>query len=78
MSITSEIIDLILAGADGLKQFTQAIGSQLQGVKEGEPIVVSTREIIRRVRAVLRRRIRAGREANSTGTNAGNPSRADT
>lgn len=53
LSINSEIIDLILAGGDTLKQFTREIGDQLQGVKPGEPIVVPTRQLRQRVRATL-------------------------
>ena len=53
LSITSEIIDLILAGGDALKQFTREIGAQLQGVNPGDPIVVPTRHLRQRVRAAL-------------------------
>ncbi len=54
LRITSDTIDLILAGADALKQFTQGIGRQLQGTGAGEPIVVPTSELIRRSQAALR------------------------
>ena len=54
LRITSEIIDLILAGADALKHFTREIGSQLQGTTAGAPILVPTRQIIARVRSSLR------------------------
>ena len=54
LRITSEIIDLILAGADALKHFTREIGSQLQGTNAGAPILVPTRQIIARVRSYLR------------------------
>jgi two-component system, chemotaxis family, sensor kinase CheA len=54
LGITSEIIDLILDGADALKHFTQEIGSQIQGTNPSAPILVPTREVIRRVRSVLR------------------------
>ena len=54
LSITSEIIDLILAGADALKHFTREIGAQLQGTNAGAPIVVPTRQIIARVQSSLR------------------------
>ena len=50
LRITSEIIDLILAGADALKHFTREIGSQLQGTNAGAPILVPTRQLIARVR----------------------------
>ncbi|MCE9543626.1 MAG: chemotaxis protein CheA [Verrucomicrobia bacterium] len=54
LRITSDTIDLILAGADALKQFTQGIGLQLQGSDAGAPIVVPTSELIRRAQAGLR------------------------
>ena len=54
LRITSEIINLILAGADALKEFTNAIGSQLQGVNPGAAILVSTRQVIRNAKSVLR------------------------
>ena len=53
LSITSEIINLILAGGDTLKHFTREIGDQLQGVKPGDPIVVPTRHLRQLVRATL-------------------------
>jgi two-component system, chemotaxis family, sensor kinase CheA len=53
LSITSDIIDLILAGGDALKHFTHEIGAQLQGAKPGDPIVVPTRPLRQRVRAAL-------------------------
>ncbi|HEX8751108.1 MAG TPA: chemotaxis protein CheA [Nitrospira sp.] len=54
LRITSEIIDLILAGADALKHFTHEIGSQLQGTNAGAQILVPTRQIIARVQCSLR------------------------
>lgn len=54
LHITSEIINLILAGADALKEFTNAIGSQLQGVNPGAAILVSTRQVIRNAKSALR------------------------
>jgi len=54
LRITSEIIDLILAGADALTHFTRKIGSQLQGTNSGAPIFVPTRQIIARVQSFLR------------------------
>ena len=54
LRITSDTIDLILAGADALKHFTQGIGLQLQGSDAGAPIVVPTSELIRRAQAALR------------------------
>jgi two-component system chemotaxis sensor kinase CheA len=53
LTITSEVIDLILAGGDALKQFTTGIGAQLQGANPGEPIVVPTRQLRLRVQATL-------------------------
>ncbi len=54
LSITSEIINLILAGGDTLKHFTHEIGDQLQGLKPGDPIVVPTRQLRQRVQVTLR------------------------
>ena len=54
LSINAAIIDLILAGADALKQFTEAIAAQLKGMNAGAPIVVPTSEIIRRAKAAAR------------------------
>lgn len=54
LRINSDLINLILAGADALKQFTQAIGSQLQGVNPGSAIVVPTSQIIRRAKSAAR------------------------
>jgi len=54
LKINSEIIDLILAGSDALKLFTQEIGSQLQGKNAGAPIQIPILQIIRRVKSTLR------------------------
>ena len=54
LRVTSEIINLILAGADALKHFTREIGAQIQGVNPGAPILVPTQRIIGRVQSVLR------------------------
>jgi len=54
LTINSEIVDLILAGADALKHFTQEIGAQIQGHNAGQPIVVPTTDLIRRVKATIR------------------------
>ena len=54
LRINSEIIDLILAGSDALKLFTQEIGSQLQGKNAGAPIQIPILQIIRRVKSTLR------------------------
>ncbi len=53
LSITSEIIDLILAGGDVLKHFTREIGTQMEGANAGVPIVLPTRPLRQRVRAAL-------------------------
>ena len=54
LQIDSVIINLILAGADALEQFTRAIGAQLQGMDPGSPIVVPTSDIIHRAKAAAR------------------------
>ncbi|MHC1768937.1 MAG: chemotaxis protein CheA [Verrucomicrobiia bacterium] len=51
--INSDVIDLILAGADTLKQFTREIGDHLEGSNSGESIVVPTRELRQRLKATL-------------------------
>jgi two-component system chemotaxis sensor kinase CheA len=51
--ISTEVIELILAGADALKAFTSRIGAQLQGMNSGDPIGVPTRQLRQRVRATL-------------------------
>jgi two-component system, chemotaxis family, sensor kinase CheA len=53
LSINLDIINLILAGGDTLKQFTREIGAQLQGANPGNPIVVPTQPLRHRVRAAL-------------------------
>lgn len=54
LTITPETINVILAGADALKRFTQEIGAQLQGVNAGGAIVVPTRVVREQAQAVLR------------------------
>src|SRR5262245_49876169 len=54
LCITSEIIDLVLSGADALKQFTREVSAQLQGENPGAPILVPTRKIVGRVQSLLR------------------------
>ena len=54
LQIHKGIIDLILAGADTLKQYTTEIGLQIQGTNAGAPIVVPTRELTQRLKAALR------------------------
>lgn len=54
LRINAGIIDLILAGADALRQFTHAIGTQLQGANAGAQIVVPTSQIIRRAQSASR------------------------
>jgi two-component system chemotaxis sensor kinase CheA len=53
LRITTPIIDIILAGSDALKNYTQQIGHQLKGTNAGKPIVVPTSKLILRVRAAL-------------------------
>ena len=52
--VQKRVIDLILAGADTLKQYTTEIGLQIQGTNAGAPIVVPTRELTQRLKAALR------------------------
>ncbi len=54
LQIHKGIIDLILAGADTLKQYTAEIGFQIQGTNAGAPIVVPTRQLTQRLKAALR------------------------
>ena len=54
LRINAGIINLILAGADALRQFTHAIGAQLQGIHPGALIVVPTSDIIRRAKSAAR------------------------
>ena len=54
LSISSGIVDLILAGADALKHFTREIGAQLNGTGAGSPIVVPTSTLMLRLQAALR------------------------
>ncbi|MBJ7259842.1 MAG: Hpt domain-containing protein, partial [Chthoniobacterales bacterium] len=54
LSISSGIVDLILAGADTLKHFTREIGAQLNGTGAGSPIVVPTSALMQRLQATLR------------------------
>ncbi|MFM1770514.1 MAG: Chemotaxis protein CheA [Verrucomicrobiota bacterium] len=54
LRINADLINLILAGADALKQFTQAIGSQLQGINPGADIVVPTSQILRNAKCAAR------------------------
>lgn len=54
LQIHKGIIDLILAGADTLRQYTAEIGVQIQGTNAGAPIVVPTRQLTQRLKAALR------------------------
>ena len=54
LQIHKGTIDLILAGADTLKQYTAEIGLQIQGTNAGAPIVVPTRQLTQRLKAALR------------------------
>lgn len=53
LTVNATVIDLILAGADALKNFTREIGEQLRGVNPGAPIVVPTQSLRERVRATV-------------------------
>ncbi|HTI72106.1 MAG TPA: chemotaxis protein CheA [Candidatus Limnocylindria bacterium] len=53
LEIDSEIIEIILAGGDTLKQFVQAIETQLSGKNAGQPILIPTLDLLSRVRAVI-------------------------
>jgi two-component system chemotaxis sensor kinase CheA len=53
LQISSAIINIILDGSDALKHYTNEIGHQIQGVNPGQPIVVPTARIIRKVKAIL-------------------------
>src|SRR5688572_16225660 len=53
LAITSEVIEIILAGSDTLKQFVVEITAQLNGKNAGQPMVVPTQHIIAKVKAVL-------------------------
>ena len=53
LEIDSEIIELILAGGDALKQFVMAIESQLRGEGAGTAIMIPTLDLLHRVRAVI-------------------------
>jgi len=53
LQINSPIINVILAGSDALKHYTHEIGHQIKGINAGEPIVVPTALIIRKVKAIL-------------------------
>jgi two-component system chemotaxis sensor kinase CheA len=53
LPITAEIINLIFAGGDTLKQVTREIGEQLQGANAGAPIVVASPSLRQRVKAAV-------------------------
>ncbi|HEX3799603.1 MAG TPA: chemotaxis protein CheA [Verrucomicrobiae bacterium] len=53
LAITPEVINLILAGGDTLKQFTGEIGAHLSGKKNPGPIIVPTLHLLGCIRAVL-------------------------
>jgi two-component system chemotaxis sensor kinase CheA len=53
LAITPEVINLILAGGDTLKQFTNEIGTQLSGKASPGPIVVPTLHLLGCIRDVL-------------------------
>jgi two-component system chemotaxis sensor kinase CheA len=53
LAITPEVINLILAGGDTLKQFNQEIGAHLSGKTAPGPIVVPTLQLLGSIRNVL-------------------------
>jgi len=53
LPINSFVIDLVLAGADSLNQFTAGIGQQLQNPKFHGSITVPTADLLRRLKSVL-------------------------
>lgn len=53
LSITSDIIDLILEGSDTLRQFVTEMLAQINGINPGEPILIPTMDLIGRVQGVL-------------------------
>ncbi len=53
LEITPEVINLILAGGDTLKQFTGEIGAHLSGKQAQGPIVVPTLHLLGCIRGVL-------------------------
>jgi two-component system, chemotaxis family, sensor kinase CheA len=53
LAMTRRVIDLILAGADTLKQFVLAINARINGEVENGPILIPTSALMARVRAVV-------------------------
>ena len=53
LAITRAVIDLILAGADTLKQFIVEISSQLAGRQPSRPAVIPTLDLLARIGAAL-------------------------
>jgi two-component system chemotaxis sensor kinase CheA len=53
LAITRPVIDLILAGADTLKQFVVEISAQLAGARPSGPAVIPTLDLLARIGAAL-------------------------
>ena len=53
LSITREVIEVILAGGDALQQYVNAIAQQLNGEGRGQAIVVPTSALLARAQACL-------------------------
>src|SRR6185369_16388962 len=53
LPITPAIVNIILEGADTLKQFVGKINGQLASKKPAEPILVPTQRLLGKIRAVL-------------------------
>lgn len=53
LTITSEIIDVILAGGDTLKQFVTEIELQIAGTKPLQPILIPTQSLRIRIRTLI-------------------------
>lgn len=68
LAITRAVIDVILAGADALRQYVDAIAQQLGGLDLGQPIAVPTAALLEQVQACLR-----GQVDNGTGTPRAEP-----
>jgi two-component system chemotaxis sensor kinase CheA len=53
LAITRQVIDLILAGADTLKQFVLEINARLTGEVPNRPILIPTSDLIARIRTAV-------------------------
>lgn len=54
LAITPSTINVILAGGDTLRQFTDEIAAQLGGAKPPAPIVIPTQALLGRIRAAVK------------------------